>query len=92
MTNFRALCAELIEIIEDHCNPDEYALPDVVNVLNRARALLAQPEPQGPTDKELWDLYQDLGRDFSPTEFARTVLARWGRRAIEPVPGVEGEQ
>ncbi len=49
-------------------------------------AALAQPEPQGPTDKELWDLYQDLGRDFSPTEFARTVLARYGRPAIEPVP------
>jgi hypothetical protein len=44
----------------------------------------------GPTDEELWDLYQDLGRDFSPTEFARTVLARWGRPAIEPVPVSEG--
>jgi hypothetical protein len=49
----------------------------------------AQPEPQGPTDRELWDLYQDLGRDFSPTEFARTVLTRWGRAAIEPVPVAE---
>jgi hypothetical protein len=50
---FRALCVELIEIIEEHCNPNEYVLLDVVNVLNRARAALAQPEPQGPTDAEL---------------------------------------
>jgi hypothetical protein len=91
MTDFRALCAELAKQLEGwQC----YASPDGPNaeVLARARAALAQPEPQGPTDEELWDLYQDLGRDFSPTEFARTVLARWGRRAIEPVPGVEGEQ
>jgi hypothetical protein len=54
--------------------------------LRELAAALAQPEPQGPTDEELWDLYQDLGSYFSPTEFARTVLARWGRPAIEPVP------
>jgi hypothetical protein len=82
-SNFRALCAELVDELQGykvahpmHCRA----------LLNRARAALAQPEPQGPTDEELWDLYQDLGRDFSPTEFARTVLARWGRPAIEPVP------
>jgi hypothetical protein len=50
---FRALCAELIEIIEEHCNPDEYALLDVVNVLGRTRAALAQPEPVALTDEEL---------------------------------------
>jgi hypothetical protein len=54
-------------------------------------ALEAQPEPQGPTDEELWDLYQNLGSYFSPTEFARTVLDRWGRPAIEPMPGAKGE-
>jgi len=53
---------------------------------NEARAHLAQSGPEGPTDQELWDLYQDLGRDFSPTCFARAVLARWGRPAIEPEP------
>ena len=53
---------------------------------NEARAHLAQSEPEEPTDEELWDLYQDLGRDFSPTWFARAVLARWGRPAVQPVP------
>jgi hypothetical protein len=75
MTDFRALCAALID-------EAPYESPTTC----MARAALAQPEPQGPTDEELWDLYQDLGSYFSPTEFARTVLTRWGRPAIEPVP------
>jgi len=49
ITDFRTLCAELIKIVEEHCNPDEYALLDVVNVLSRARTALATtflpPEP-----------------------------------------------
>ena len=36
--NFRALCAELIKIVEEHCNPDDYALSDVADTLSRARA------------------------------------------------------
>ena len=45
----RALCAELIKIVEEHCNPDEYALCDVVDTLNRARAALATPPPEDNT-------------------------------------------
>jgi hypothetical protein len=84
MTDFRALCAELIEIIEDHCNPDEYALPDVVNVLNRARALLAQPEPQGPTEMEIIAFWSEHCAGDGDAGILR--LARFGRPAIEPVP------
>jgi hypothetical protein len=70
---------------------EEYPIGrELFNQTYRMGAALAQPEPQGPSDEELWDLYQDLGRDFSPTEFARTVLARWSTPAIGPVPGVEG--
>jgi hypothetical protein len=90
MTDFRALCAELIEIIEEHCNPDEYSLLDVVNVLNRARAALeAQPEPQGPTDAELitmWATTRYIDQPEGGLAYGRAVLARWGRPAIEPVP------
>jgi hypothetical protein len=64
-----------------------------------ARSLLAQPEPQGPTDEELGKLlYYEFttstghGERVDAMGFARAVLARWGRPAIEPVPGVEGEQ
>jgi hypothetical protein len=88
MTDFRALCAELTDWIHDETRTSS-GIPHPL--VARARAALeAQPEPQGPTDEELWDLYQHLGSYFSPTKFARTVLTRWGRPAIEPVPGVEG--
>ncbi len=55
-------------------------------------ALEAQPEPQGPSDEELHQLWLDLyAFHDGPTsgdvaEIARAVLARWGRPAIEPVP------
>jgi len=68
--------------------------------------LLAQPEPQGPSDEELLELLSrasglpepdsyivDGGRIMAePGEilsFARAVLQRWGRAAIEPVPVAE---
>jgi hypothetical protein len=74
-----------------------------------ARALLAQPEPQGPSDEELLELMPETMRDefsyaakvcsdatggqvkpgifrvclnHSALEYARAVLARWGRPAI----------
>jgi hypothetical protein len=59
-----------------------------------ARAALAQPEPQGPTDEELYDLWDQEGpeADFQECRrFARAVLAKWGRPAIEPVPQQEAE-
>jgi len=90
---FRALCAELIEIVEEHCNPDEYSLLDVVNVLNQAHALLAQPEPQGETDEELLETAAEaVGYEHVPSDeicllLARAVLQRFrGRPAIKPVP------
>jgi hypothetical protein len=79
---FRALCAELVELSAPTDSITQLAerLQNLAELACRVRtALEAQPEPQGPKDEELWNLYQDLGRDFSPTEFARTVLARWGR-------------
>jgi hypothetical protein len=58
-----------------------------------ARAYLAQPEPEGPTDEELQTLlYYEFttstghGERSDPIGFARAVLARWGRPSIEPVP------
>jgi hypothetical protein len=97
MTDFRALCAELVDIATAHCSPDDEAVGYCAAVLARARAALeAQPEPQGPTDEELLDLFgvvtpvryvKVYKREL---DFARAVLARWGRPAIKPVPGVEG--
>ena len=85
MTNtpdFRALCAELIKIVEEHCNPDEYALPDTVDTLRCARIALATPPPKPPSDEELWAIGEDYLDDIDRTHgiaFARAALERWGR-------------
>jgi hypothetical protein len=61
--DYRALCAELVQDIEewivavDHCPPSSSAL------VQRARAALAQPEPVAPTDEELLDLMPETMRD-----------------------------
>jgi hypothetical protein len=96
-TDYRAMCAELVDALENarriidgadgtlHINTAEF-------VLRRARALLAQPEPEGPvgpTDDEIYklalegDFLVDVGDGFScmvqdKVGFARAVLARWG--------------
>jgi hypothetical protein len=61
-----------------------------------ARSALAQPEPQGPTDEELGELWDKLWAKIDEGEviwawqlYARAVLARWGCPAIEPVPVAE---
>lgn len=117
MTDFRALCAELVDIATAHCHPDDDAVGYCAAVLTRARAALAQPEPQGPglTDEELLRVaaatiktYEytgiAVGEYEAETEcvveaygseliaFARAVLARWGRPAVEPMPNQEADQ
>ena len=88
MTDYRALCAELLTWAE-RTSAHYVAPPDVIL---RARAALAQPVPEGPTDEELYqfwlnhDLWDD---DIGPGDvaaIARAALARWGRPAVEPVP------
>jgi hypothetical protein len=101
MTDFRALCAELLEALENairviyHEDGTKH-ISTADPVIAKADAALAQPEPQGPTDKELHQLWQELySFHDGPTsgevaEIARAALARWGRSpAIEPVPVAE---
>jgi len=57
MTDFRALCAELLEWAE-HTSSHYYVQPDV---LVRARAALA--EQDGPTDAEIMELMPQEMRD-----------------------------
>ena len=82
--DFRAHCAKLIKIVEDHCNPDDYALLDVVCTLSDARAALSTPPPEPPTDEELRQLWLNLyATNDGPTSgevvvIARAVLERWG--------------
>ena len=77
MTNpYRALCAELVDIITAHANPDDAAVGYVAGILTRARALLAEvdgpavPESREPasvvgepSDEELLELMPETMRD-----------------------------
>ena len=82
MTNpYRIMCAELLAWAE-HTSSHYYVQPDV---LNRARALLAQPEPEGPTDEELLDLADWEVWDHQLLAFARAAIARHGRPTPQPV-------
>jgi hypothetical protein len=86
-TDFRAMCAELVDIVTAHCNPDDSAVGYCAAVLTRARAALdAQPEPVAPTDEELLSMrsWSCHGPTFDSdlVDFARAALARWGTPAI----------
>jgi hypothetical protein len=117
MTDFRALCAELLDALENAISvirgeggTKTKHISTADAVITKADAALAQPEPQGPTQAELrtfackwwrsfgfvknkatctWVIDQIAPEHF--VDFSRDLLARWGRLAIEPVPGVQGE-
>jgi hypothetical protein len=94
-TNYRALCEELMnEAIYLGSIPyDQAPNPELVD---RARAALAQPEPVAPTDEELLEAFDGEFTEFFDssdgfgttaiprsewTKVARAVLARWGTPA-----------
>ena len=98
MTDFRALCAELVDCLEKANWPLRHKTVFGI-CLDNARAALAEPEPQGPSDEELKQLLFDNYRGViefvcdveeeahvmadSHVQFARAVLARWGRPTSE---------
>jgi hypothetical protein len=57
MTDFRALCAELVELSAPAGSIPQLAerLQKLSELASRARTALAQAEPQGPTDEEPTD-------------------------------------
>jgi hypothetical protein len=99
--SFRALCAELANYLQGRkdleCGWGEED-PEQ-DLLDRTRAALAQPEPEGPTDEELLGCMLKaaasvpggqctgiLDWDKEAIAAARAVLARYARPAIKPVP------
>jgi hypothetical protein len=83
-TDWRALCAELVDDLQ-WCKLELWVAFGEVEpteeshaLIDRARAALAQPEPQGPTDEELVELFNENDWNFiSPETFidiARSVL------------------
>lgn len=86
--DFRALCAELLDWA-DRSSAHYYVKPDL---LTRARAALAQPAPEGPTDEEVatlipWLLERaiqaaDMGARVTAGRFtlaAQLLGERWGQ-------------
>ena len=74
---FRAMCAELLAWAE-HTSSHYYKQPDV---LNRARALLAQPVAGGPTDEEIMELMpQEMREDLAA---AARALAGFDRANVK---------
>jgi len=50
--------------------------------LNRARAALAQPEPQRPTVMQILALSDEIeAEELGTIDLVRRALARWGRPA-----------
>ena len=89
MTDFRALCAELTDWIHDETRTSS-GIPHPL--VARARAALAQPEPQEPTVMQILALSDEIeAEDLGTIDLVRRALARWGRPAIEPVPKQEAE-
>ena len=86
MTDFRALCAELLDALDSGIPTGRICMSPLAN---RTRAALAE-QPVGPTDEELWEAYDQM--DGVPDDwpwcrdYARAVLARWGQPAAAPVP------
>jgi hypothetical protein len=92
MTDYKALCAELVEQLNqvsahiEATTPFETVLSGL-RAYNRARNALAQPEPEGPSKAELRQIFDDQSGFINDEQVmwwsdfqhaARTVLARWG--------------
>jgi len=66
MPDFRALCAELVDELEDWiAYGDEADCADAHAVVDRARAALVQPELQGPTMADLSPAAQQVFWEFN---------------------------
>jgi len=97
--DYRAALAQMLKAAEFYTGWDSDEMDEA---MDRARALLAAPEPVGPTDEELLrcmieavDLVPDgqstgiIDWEREAIAAGRAVLARWGRPAVEPVPTPE---
>jgi hypothetical protein len=93
-TDYRTLCAELVDAIGSlvggvKCG--HYQQKDMWKcreIFDRARAALAQPEPDEVTPAEIYRLIEEVDqKGLARPGLVRAALARWGRPAIQPVPG-----
>jgi hypothetical protein len=104
-TDWRALCAELVSIIEHHAPAHIYDLPYESAAMRRARTALSQAEPEGVSpdhvnliafaySKEPWATWLKPGGclESAHCEMSELLLAaitRYGRPTIQPVSVAE---
>ena len=84
-TDYRAELQLLFDAAESFTEPALGHHRPWAAALDRARALLAQPVADGPTDDELLAMrsWSSHGQTFDSdlVDYARAVLARWGHPA-----------
>ena len=97
MTDYKALCKKLTDAYEHELNKRGMGC----ELINHARAALAQPKPVGPTDEGEWypGFADWLEREMpegtvigDPLWWASKIadyLARWGHPTVKPVPQQE---
>jgi hypothetical protein len=93
--DYRALCKELADTLDYWLKNSNLTDSDARDLVQEARAALAQPELVAPTDEELLEsAAKALGYKSIPSDetcpiveagellaYARAVLARWGTPA-----------
>ena len=91
-TDFRALCAELVDELNglsahvEATTPFETVLSGI-RAYNRARAALAEPKSEGPTVMEIIELADQIEESgLGQVDLVRAALARWGRSDGPAVP------
>ena len=94
MTNpYRAMCAELADVVYEYCILHE-GRDHLQPLVDRARALLADPEPEGPTNETPWEIDDDDFLLFSPANamaFQAQKRSRRGRPTPQPEEGEVAE-
>ena len=81
---YRALCAELADVVYEYCILHE-GRDHLQPLVARARALLAQLAPEEPTDEDLEDLADVMNVSGDPVPAMRRALELWGRPTPQPV-------
>jgi hypothetical protein len=86
-TDYRDMCSDLIDALDAGIPAGRIRMSPLAD---RARALLAQPVAEEPTDEELLRLAREWNSGFESIElhfaadYARAVLARWGHPTPQP--------
>ena len=79
MTDFRALCEELVDLLD--CFGSTFNIPIETSVVTRARAALAE-QLVGPTDEDVTELFYRHMGEGSEVGFENAIaeaLTRWGQ-------------